>query len=83
LDKLYMDITTRKVNWIVEANIRSFFDSISHDWLVRFLEHRIGDPRILRLIKLWLKAGFVEDGKWANTEVGSAGGASASPLSTT
>jgi group II intron reverse transcriptase/maturase len=79
LDKLYMDIPTRKVNWIVVADIRSLFDSISHDWLVRFLEHRIGDPRILRLIKLWLKAGFVKDGKWANTEVGSAGGSSASP----
>jgi group II intron reverse transcriptase/maturase len=80
LDKLFMDITTRKVNWIVDADIQSFFNSISHDWLIRFLEHRIGDPRILRLIKLWLKAGVVEDGEWANTEVGSAQGSSASPL---
>jgi group II intron reverse transcriptase/maturase len=80
LDRLYMDITTRKVSWIVDADIRSFFDSLSHDWLIRFLEHRIADPRVLRLIKLWLKAGVIEEGKWNSTELGAAQGSSASPL---
>jgi group II intron reverse transcriptase/maturase len=80
LDKLYLDITTRKVNWIVDADIKSFFDSLSHDWLIRFLEHRIADRRILRLIKRWLKAGVIEEGKWKSTELGAAQGSSASPL---
>jgi group II intron reverse transcriptase/maturase len=80
LDRLYLDITTRQVNWIVDADIRSFFDSISHDWLIRFLEHRIADQRILRLVKLWLKAGVMEEGNWRSTELGAAQGSSASPL---
>ena len=63
-------IGSRKVNWILDADIRSFFDSISQEWLVRFLEHRIGDQRIIRLIQKWLKAGVLEDGAVTVSEVG-------------
>jgi group II intron reverse transcriptase/maturase len=80
LDKLYMDITVRRVNWVVDADIKSFFDSMSHDWIIRFLEHRIADQRILRLIEQWLKAGVLEDGVWNSTELGAAQGSSISPL---
>ena len=62
LDALAVGITSRKVNFILDADIRSFFDTVSQDWLVRFVEHRIGDPRIIRLIRKWLKAGVLEDG---------------------
>ena len=60
--------------------MRALFDSVSHDWLVRFLEHRIGDPRVIGLIRVWLKAGVMEDGSWAATETGTPQGAVASPL---
>lgn len=80
LDRLYMDITARKVNWVVDADIRSFFDSMSHDWIIRFLEHRIADQRILRLVKQWLKAGVLDGGEWKSTELGAAQGSSISPL---
>jgi group II intron reverse transcriptase/maturase len=59
LDALYVGITKQKVNWIVDADIRGFFDNISHEWLMKFLEHRIADPRMLRLLKKWLRAGVV------------------------
>jgi retron-type reverse transcriptase len=62
LDALAVGITRMKVNWILDADIRSFFDSVSHEWLRRFVEHRIGDPRVIRLIRKWLKAGVMEDG---------------------
>jgi len=62
LDALIVGINTKKVNWILEVDIRSFFDEVSRDWLVRFVEHRIADPRILRLIQKWLKAGVLENG---------------------
>ncbi len=62
LDALVVAIETRKVNWILDADIRSFFDTVSHDWLLCFLERRIGDRRILRLVRKWLKVGVVEDG---------------------
>ena len=62
LDALVVGITSTKVNWILDADIRWFFDSVSQEWLVRFVEHRIGDPRIIRLIQKWLKAGVLEDG---------------------
>ncbi|TAN47424.1 MAG: group II intron reverse transcriptase/maturase [Rhodospirillales bacterium] len=80
LDALAVAITRTKVNWIVDADIAKFFDSVSHEWLIRFLEHRIGDPRILRLIRKWLKAGVMEDGVVSPTEVGSPQGAVVSPL---
>src|SRR6516162_8795208 len=62
LDALCVGIHSRKVSWILDADIRSFFDEISQEWLIRFLEHRIGDRRIIRLIQKWLKAGVLEDG---------------------
>ena len=61
LDALVVGINSAKVNWIVDADIRSFFDEVNQEWLVRFLEHRIGDARIIRLIRKWLKAGVLED----------------------
>jgi RNA-directed DNA polymerase len=80
LDALAFGITRTKVNYILDCDIRSFFDSISHEWLIRFVEHRIGDPRVIRLIRQWLKAGVVEDGEWSETETGTAQGSVASPL---
>ena len=80
LDALAAAITRTKVNWILDADVRSFFDSVSHDWLVRFVEHRVGDPRVIRLIRKWLKAGVMEDGAITPTEAGTPQGAVASPL---
>jgi RNA-directed DNA polymerase len=80
LDALYMAITKRKVNWILDADIRGFFDNISHEWLMKFLEHRIADRRMLRLLKKWLRAGVSEDGEWSPTRVGTPQGAVISPL---
>jgi group II intron reverse transcriptase/maturase len=80
LDALATAITRMKVNWILDADIQSFFDSVSHDWLVRFLEHRVGDQRVIRLIRKWLKAGVMEDGVITPTEAGTPQGAVASPL---
>jgi RNA-directed DNA polymerase len=62
LDALVVGIEHRAVNWILDAAIRGFFDNISHEWMMRFVEHRIGDQRVLRLIRKWLKVGVVEDG---------------------
>jgi len=80
LDALYMGIRTRKVNWILDADIRGFFDNIDHVWLLKFLEHRIADRRLLRLVKKWLRAGVSEEGKWSPTKVGTPQGAVISPL---
>lgn len=80
LDALAAGITRMKVNWILDADIGSFFDSLSHSWLVRFVEHRIGDQRVIRLISKWLKAGVMEDGVVRPTEAGTPQGAVASPL---
>jgi group II intron reverse transcriptase/maturase len=80
LDALMVGIQRRTVNWILDADYRSFFDTMSHEWLVRFLEHRIGDERMLRLIRKWLKAGVLEDGAITESEAGTPQGASASPL---
>lgn len=80
LDALSVGIERQKVNWILDADIRGFFDNISHDWLLKFLEHRISDHRMLRLLKKWLRAGVSEDGKWSPTEVGTPQGAVISPL---
>lgn len=80
LDALMVGIQRRKVNWILDADYRSFFDTMSHEWLVRFLEHRIGDERMLRLIRKWLKAGVLEDGTVTQSEEGTPQGATASPL---
>jgi retron-type reverse transcriptase len=79
MDALVVGIGSRKVNWILDADIRSFFDSISQEWLVRFLEHRIGDQRIIRLIQKWLKAGVLEDGAVTVSEVGTGQGSVMAP----
>jgi RNA-directed DNA polymerase len=80
LDALATGILKRKVNWIVDADIRSFFDTVSQAWLIRFLEHRIGDRRIIRLIQKWLKAGVLEDGEIRVSEMGTPQGSVISPL---
>ena len=80
LDALAVGITSTKVNWIVDADIAGFFDAVSHEWLIRFIEHRVGDRRILRLIRKWLKAGVMEDGNLLPTEAGTPQGAVISPL---
>jgi group II intron reverse transcriptase/maturase len=80
LDALVVGITSRKVNWILEVDIRSFFDEVSWEWLIRFLKHRIADPRIIRLIQKWLKAGVLEDGIVAVSDKGTGQGSVISPL---
>ena len=64
LDALYAGLLTRKVNWVLDGDISGFFDAIDHGWLVKFLEHRIADQRVVRLIQKWLNAGVLEEGKW-------------------
>ena len=80
LDALAYGIKGRNVRWILDADIRSFFDTISHDWLVHFLKHRIGDRRIIRLIQKWLKAGVLDAGHHLETEEGTPQGAVISPF---
>jgi RNA-directed DNA polymerase len=80
LDALAAAVTRTKVNWILDADIQSFFDSVSHEWLIRFVEHRVGDQRVIRLIRKWLKAGVMEEGILTPTEAGTPQGAVASPL---
>jgi group II intron reverse transcriptase/maturase len=80
LDALAAGIQRKKVNWVLDADIRDFFGQLDHAWLGKFLEHRIADKRVLRLIGKWLAAGVVEDGQWSECEEGSPQGASASPL---
>jgi len=80
LDALTVAITSRRVNWVLDADIRDFFTKLDHEWLGKFLRHRIADERVLRLISKWLTAGVVEDGQWAQCDEGSPQGASASPL---
>ena len=80
LDALYTGLLTRKVNWVLDVDIRGFFDAISHEWLVKFIEHRIADRRVVRLIQKWLNAGVLEDGKRIRVEEGTPQGGSASPL---
>ncbi len=80
LDALTVGIWRKRVNWVLDADIRDFFTSLDHGWLERFLEHRIADKRVLRLIRKWLSAGVIEDGNWSQTTEGAPQGASASPL---
>src|SRR5580658_5467310 len=80
LDALNVGIQRKRVNWILDADIRGFFDNMSHEWTKKFIEHRVADRRILRLIQKWLKAGVSEDGQWSETNVGTPQGAVASPL---
>ncbi len=80
LDALYTGLLTRKVHWVLDADIRGFFDAIDHGWLVQFVEHRIADRRVVRLIQKWLNAGVLEDGKRIRVGEGTPQGGSASPL---
>lgn len=80
LDALFVGITRKKVNWVLDADIRAFFDTLDHGWLVRFVEHRIADTRVVRLIQKWLRAGVLEDGVRTEGTVGTVQGGSISPL---
>jgi RNA-directed DNA polymerase len=80
LDALTVGIQRKRVNWVLDADIRGFFDNMSHEWTMKFVEHRVADSRILRLIQKWLQAGVSEDGQWSETKVGTPQGAVASPL---
>jgi RNA-directed DNA polymerase len=80
LDALAVAIEQRKVNYILDCDVRSFFDNLDKSWLLQFVEHRVADRRILRLIQKWLKAGVLEDGIWSNPETGTPQGSVASPL---
>src|SRR3974377_181481 len=80
LDALYTGLLTRKVNWVLDAGIRGFYEHIDHGWMMKFVEHRIADRRVVRLIQKWLNAGVLEDGKRIRVEEGTPQGGSASPL---
>ena len=80
LDALHAGILRRRVNWVLDSDIRGFFDAMSHTWILRFLEHRIADKRILRLVKKWLRVGVVEDGRVTRSERGAPQGAVISPI---
>ena len=68
LDALWVGLMKRRMNWVLDGDIRGFFDAIDHEWLMKFIEHRMGDRRILRLIRKWLRAGVSEEGRWSNSK---------------
>jgi group II intron reverse transcriptase/maturase len=80
LDALSVGISRKKVNWVLDCDIRGFFDNLSREWLLKFIQHRVADRRILRLIQKWLKAGVMEEGEWKDTQVGTPQGSVISPL---
>jgi RNA-directed DNA polymerase len=80
LDALYVGLLTKPVNWVLDVDIRAFFDTIDHGWLIRFLEHRLADQRVVRLIQKWLNAGVLEEGQRRRVEEGTPQGGSVSPL---
>jgi group II intron reverse transcriptase/maturase len=80
LDALNVGLQRRRVNWVLDADIKGFFDHLDQEWLMKFIGHRIADNRVLRLIQKWLKAGVLEEGVWSETEVGTSQGAVVSPL---
>src|SRR5438552_18430792 len=80
LDALAVGIQWKRVNWVLDADIRGFFDNMNHEWTMKFIEHRVADRRILRLIQKWLQAGVSEDGQWSETRLGTPQGAVVSPL---
>jgi len=80
LDALSYALERKSVNYVLDVDIRGFFDSISHEWMLKFVQHRVADRRILRLIQKWLKAGVMEEGQWSETEMGTPQGAVISPL---
>jgi len=79
LDALWVGLMGKKVNWVLDVDIQDFFGTMNHEWTLKFVEHRIADPRMLRLVALWLRAGVSEDGKWSEVQVGCAQGAVISP----
>ena len=79
LDALTVGIERKRVNWVLDADIRGFFDNLDHEWLLKFIQHRVADPRMLRLIQKWLKAGVSEEGNWSETKVGTPQGAGITP----
>src|SRR4051794_889824 len=79
LDALYVGIMRKRVNWVLDADIRGFFDNMNHEWTMQFVQHRVADNRILRLIQKWLKAGVMEEGRREETEIGTPQGAAISP----
>ncbi len=80
LDALYTGLQMRKVDWVLDGDVSSFFDGLDHQWLIKFIEHRIADQRLVRLIRKWLNAGVLEEGQWRCSEEGTPQGGSASPL---
>ena len=80
LDALCVAIKGKRVNWVLDADIKGFFDAVDHEWLLRFLKHRVGDERIVRLVSKWLTAGVLEDGNWSAVQQGTPQGAVISPL---
>jgi group II intron reverse transcriptase/maturase len=80
LDALAWSLRWKRVGWVLDADIRGFFDTIDHGWLVKFLEHRIGDRRIVRLIQKWLSAGVMDGETWSAVDEGTPQGATVSPL---
>ncbi len=80
LDAVSVGLTEQRISWVLDADIRGFFDTISHEWLVKFLEHRIGDRRIIRLIRKWLRVGVLDGREWLKTTEGTPQGAVISPL---
>lgn len=80
MDALSVALTRKRVNDVLDGDMRGCFDTRSHEWLVKFLQHRVADPRILRLIQKWLRAGVSEEGQWSETTVGVPQGAVVSPL---
>ena len=80
LDALHVGIMRKRVNWVLDADIQGFYDAMDHSWIIRFLEHRIADKRILRLIAKWLKVGIIEDGRVTRSQVGAPQGAVISPI---
>jgi group II intron reverse transcriptase/maturase len=80
LDALAVGLRRKKVNWVVDLDVRGFFDNVSHEWMEKFIGHRVADRRVIRLIQKWLKAGVSEEGEWSETTVGTPQGGVASPL---
>ena len=80
LDALYVGITRKKVSWVLDLDIRAFFDKIDHAWMIKFVEHRIGDRKVVRLIQKWLKAGVMEQGRWIEAKEGTPQGSVISPI---
>ena len=79
LDALTVGIERKKVSWLLDADISNFFGRVDHSWLAKFIEHRIADKRILRLVQKWVKAGVIEDGSWTKCEEGTPQGATITP----